>query len=346
MTAVLEFIRTMLEDAVIDYEKEMYRDLCRTLGSLTDWVQSTGGNISVKNKELDVLLIKTSGTRLVHCDFQTYSLKMIESIIQKNESLPTGASIETYFHTFPSKFVVHLHPGPALNFLTTAQSSSFGSYKIVEYEKPGYDLYLKLLPYKDEKVILMKNHGIIVMADTIDDIYKELDALQKTIFSNSLKQSDLMFVSTFRRMLQTKYSVDLLVKPTLHGLYGSTCHDRLFVPYTPDHSVFLTIAPFVIEHAPSVWNEATLHKEFQNHLSIFKEFPTIVCVHGLLYTCSNTFDGCIGLEEMLYSYFSITHTSLSDSLSESEVAKLKNWSSEVERRKKLGLVSHSTVLDL
>lgn len=351
MSDVLSFIKTVLEDSTNEYEKEMedekdknmYIDLCRTIGPLTDLVQSTGGNISVKNTKCDTLHIKKSGTRIVSCDFQTYSLKMIESIVMKNEKLPHGASIETYFHTFPSKFIVHLHPGPALDFLTTVETSSVAEYKVIEYEKPGYDLYLKLLPYKNEKILILKNHGILICENSLDAIYERLNEVVQLIYTYGSKHSDLLFVSTFRKMLQTKYSVDLLVKPFFLGLNGFIFHDRIFFQYTPDHSVFLTKAPFMIEPKPSSLSVDILSNLFEKHLNTYGKttFPTIICVDGMMYTCSKTFDGCIGLEEMLYSYFCISNHSLSKPLCESEVEKLTNWSSEIERKQKLGLIAHS-----
>ncbi len=342
MVEMLSVFKDALELSIKESDKEAYIDLCRTLGPLTDLVQSTGGNISVKNIEFDTLHIKTSGTRIVNCDFQTYSLKSIQTIIDKNLSLPKGASIETYFHTFPSKYIVHLHPGPALDALTSPYSTkdSFKDlikYPIIEYEKPGYELYVSLIPYKNEKVVILKNHGILLMNDNLNELYEMLDEVQKTLFTPRLKRSDVLFVSSFRKMLQTKYNIDLLLKPYLIGLNGFNFHDRIFFPYTPDHSVFLTNAPFMIEPAPSIWNSETLFKDFQKHLDTFSEFPTIVCVDGLIYTCAQTFDGCIGLEEMCYSYFCVSNHSLSKPLLESEVKKLKSWSSEIERRKKLGL---------
>jgi len=346
MVEMLSVFKYALIDSIKESDKETYIDLCRTLGPLTDLVQSTGGNISVKNEEFDTLYIKTSGTRLINCDFQTYSLKEIRSIVEKNESLPKGASIETYFHTFPSKFIVHLHPGPALDALTTSIISCHThKYPILDYVKPGYDLYLQLVPYKNKKVIILKNHGILLMNNDIDELYETLDELQRILFTSSMKRSDVLFVSIFREMLQTKYKMDLILKPYLIGLNGFLFHDRIFFPYTPDHSVFLTNAPFMIEPSPFVWSVEALYKDFQKHLTTFGEFPTIVCVDGLIYTCAQTFDGCIGLEEMCYSYFCVSNHSLSKPLSESEVTKLKSWSSELDRRRKMGLtnttISHS-----
>jgi ribulose-5-phosphate 4-epimerase/fuculose-1-phosphate aldolase len=326
----------------------LYEDLCRTIGPLTDLVQSTGGNISVKDEMLDLLLVKKSGTRIVNCEYQTYSLKEIRSIIEKNEKLPEGASIETYFHTIPSKIIVHLHPGPALDFLTSLSSSSHSPivpYKMIEYEKPGYNLY-KLIESnktKDDKILLLKNHGIIIFGETKEEILHSLQEMKESIFTNSLKSSDILFVDLFRRMIREHYDIDLILKPYLNCLNGFLFYDRIFFPYTPDHSVFLTKAPFMIEPKPSVWSLKTIYSEFQKHLNLFKEFPTIVCVDGMIYTCSKTFEGCVSLEEMLYSYFCISNKS-AHPLSEEETAKLKNWESEIERRKKIGLtniISHN-----
>jgi ribulose-5-phosphate 4-epimerase/fuculose-1-phosphate aldolase len=345
---MLDFMKEFLKKTMKEGDEELYVDLCRTLGPLTDLVQSTGGNISVKDELLDLLLVKKSGSRIVNCDFQTYSLKEIRSIVEKNEKLPEGASIETYFHTLPSKIVVHLHPGPALEYLTNPfihpSISNTSSYKMIEYQKPGYDLYKSILPYKDEKILLLQNHGILLFGETKEEIIESLQEIKQSIFTFGMKSSDILFVSMFRNMMREKYNLDLLLKPYMNCLNGFTFYDRIFFPYTPDHAVFLTKAPFMIEPKPTVWSIKILHSEFEKHLSMFKEFPTIVCIDGMIYTCAKTFDGCISLEEMLYSYFCISNKS-AVSLSEEDVCKLKSWDSELERRKKLGLtniITHST----
>ena len=219
---MLGIITELMKESIKESEEETYIDLCRTIGPLTDWVQSTGGNISVKNKDLDLMLIKTSGTRLINCNYQTYSLKMIESIVEKNEVLPKNASIETYFHTFPAKLIVHLHPGPALDFLTKYESSSFNisyeeidpissfkgivyqTYNMIDYEKPGYELYLKLLPYKNEKVVLMKNHGVLIMDESIDNIIKHMKNIELAIFSKCFSTFDVsdLFATIFLLLIK------------------------------------------------------------------------------------------------------------------------------------------------
>lgn len=179
--------------------------LCADLGKDPLLVQGAGGNVSWK--EGSVLWVKGSGTWLANADKENifvavdlphlqYALS--QGIFEIKPQLVTGQkeqklrpSIETILHALMSqKIVVHLHAINALSHLVTSaskatikqllESTNIESikYAFVDYHKPGPELAqaiqqsLKLNP--DTNVIFLKNHGIVVGAQTVEDILKLL----------------------------------------------------------------------------------------------------------------------------------------------------------------------------
>jgi|GEM_PF-798922 len=195
-----------------------------------DWVQGGGGNFSIKlNKEL--MLIKASGFSfgeisrteglvvVNQAKTKKYFLKILKnkfSLIQENLSnqkiakltfnfLPDKklkASIETGFHSFLGKYVVHTHSVYANLVNCSAKPEELlkkifknsQDFVFVKYQNPGLNLtkgikrevtsYFKLkktLP----KVIFLKNHGLIVNGQTLAecfDVYLKFDRALKKYF--------------------------------------------------------------------------------------------------------------------------------------------------------------------
>ena len=93
------------------------------------------------------------------------SLHGPEPDIQKLALSSERPSLETYFHAFLRKYVVHLHPTHLNSFLC---SDNLG---MVDYYKPGFELSKKVLEsYKGQPVIYLRNHGVIYHADTFKGV--------------------------------------------------------------------------------------------------------------------------------------------------------------------------------
>lgn len=183
---------------------------CANLGKDRLLVQGAGGNVSYKDD--GVLWIKGSGTWLANADvediFVPVDLVGLQNALTKArfdfkpEVLASHAkkklmpSIETVLHALmPQKFVVHLHAVDALSYLVTrncktilqerltqAANKHFINSIFVDYHKPGPELakaiYRALAINPNANVVLLKNHGIVIGAGSIDEIIALLQSIQ------------------------------------------------------------------------------------------------------------------------------------------------------------------------
>lgn len=194
--------------------------LCSELGQDHLIVQGAGGNFSWK--EGDVLWVKASGTWLSQAleknIFVSVDLQEIQHKIAQNDFKITPAtldqaalkpSIETILHALmPQKFVAHLHPVDLVTLLIQAderwlkkleQSALLNNYLLLDYAQPGIPL-AKLLHdglknKKDAQLILLKNHGVVYAADTLDALKAGLAELlnsfqQPPVLSSAQEVSD------------------------------------------------------------------------------------------------------------------------------------------------------------
>ncbi|MBE0600930.1 MAG: class II aldolase/adducin family protein, partial [Firmicutes bacterium] len=184
-------------------------------GSDARYVLAGGGNTSVKGN--GVLYVKASGTRLSDIQetgFVKMDMGKISAMFQKaypredaqreSEALQDmmdarlpgedlRPSVECMLHgLFPQTFVLHLHPA-LVNGLTSAAKGEeyckelFANAAVwVPLTKPGYTLAkvcYDLFEIRKQangtvpNILFMQNHGVIVAADTVE----EIDALMERV---------------------------------------------------------------------------------------------------------------------------------------------------------------------
>jgi putative hydrolase of the HAD superfamily len=154
-------------------------------------VQGPGGNISIKLD--DLLLIKSSGCILGNisytdgycivdkneCDkmVKTNQNKIVEAKIFGNR-VP---SMETYFHSFMKKYTIHLHFTPSNIYFCSNNIIKMEDFHynniIIEFYNPGIDLAREILNLYDSScdIYFLKNHGLIITADSIDEVLNYYD---------------------------------------------------------------------------------------------------------------------------------------------------------------------------
>ena len=172
-----------------DLEKELdnFVKICNKYGKRFDLVQCGGGNISFKWE--NVLFIKSSG---VHMENMTknFGYSIIENKKLK-EDIENGifkeltdysiiknrkASIETYMHSILKNYTVHLHPILINKLLVrkdnTILEKKFPEALIIDYATPGKNLCKEILKkdYKNKRIFFLLNHGIILTADSYEEI--------------------------------------------------------------------------------------------------------------------------------------------------------------------------------
>ncbi len=212
------------------------------IGSITDLVQSSGGNVSQKTNSK--LWIKGSGKYLKDARLENIFIELNienltdEEILRTEDfavSIPTSntPSIETNLHIIlKKKYVTHLHSlgSISLGVSDFSKNSIFIKNRIsfIPYARPGINLAKEIYNSKvsGEDTIVLKNHGVIFVGETIEEI-------EEKIFSfEDLAKSFLDACIT-----DSKYPdwIEILISGVL----------------TPDEAVFLGEVPFIRSESPT-----------------------------------------------------------------------------------------------
>lgn len=243
-------------------------DLASGLGADPLLVQGSGGNISWK--EGDVLWVKASGTQFAQASNQdifvpvdlshlreAISVRNFSSaprVVSKSDLRP---SIETFFHALiPQKIVVHLHAVDALTYLVRNDWVSEIEQRLPEevlagfvpYRMPGNDLAEAigdlLLTRPELNTFFLQNHGLIVAAETIQEV-KRLLTMVLGCLKTLPDEQDVDLVA-----VQVHPGFEIVSDLRIHQLaQNSLFFDRLTSDWaiSPDHVVFLGARPTVVE---------------------------------------------------------------------------------------------------
>lgn len=132
-----------------------------------------GGNISIKTGS--DIIIKPSGI-----DLKSDIVKITQVNEQKTYSIIGNEirniaylkpSMELGFHkVLPSKYVLHYHPLYILRFLCGDAECLANIGDIVEYHHPGSCDLIDAISNTSKHIIFLKNHGVIIHSDTIEEI--------------------------------------------------------------------------------------------------------------------------------------------------------------------------------
>jgi rhamnose utilization protein RhaD (predicted bifunctional aldolase and dehydrogenase) len=246
-----------LRDAMVAY--------CTRAGADPLLVQGAGGNVSWK--EGDTLWIKASGTWLADASqrdiFVPVDLPHLQQELAagRHESKPQvkgehalRPSIETVLHALmPHKVVVHLHAIEVLahlvreDFTESLRRSGLQDAfdcAMVDYHKPGVALaravQTALAQTPSARVVFMRNHGVVVGGDDVDDVERvmhELVARFKTVplslMAQAVPTEPLVIGDAVYRPLQEFALHQLATDPRLYGRLAK------FWALYPDHVVFL-----------------------------------------------------------------------------------------------------------
>ena len=273
-----------------------YIYLSKLFGACIDYVQATGGNISVKTGT--ELIIKKSGFAMaetteskgyVICSLDRLSnteIPIDNSIISGD--LPGKPSMEIFFHLLPPKYIIHIHPTPMMKDLC---SRDFGGFRalfptalFVPYFQPGQELGDYIVKnYSSESIIFLANHGVIFLGESINEVIETVD----TAFSLlNKKSSDIKCMHLLYSQLGSAH----FIKPSF--LLSCNLSKSALHRYTPDFHLFL---------GPAVCN---LEDE---SLADYKlkwngKLPSILYSKNQYYIISTSSKSADFIEQMFYSY--------------------------------------------
>jgi len=177
-----------------------YPFLLKIIGNILD-SPGFGGNISIKDDKK--ILIKSSGEDLKNenSDCCIVNLKD-DSVIgggyfSRDEFTATNISrkpsMEYSFHKLiESKYVVHYHPVYVLPYLCSdysfeTEKQKIENLKIIDYYHPGKDLAEYLETTEKSKRLFLRNHGVIIHGDTLQDIIISYNIIKNNFFKTHSK---------------------------------------------------------------------------------------------------------------------------------------------------------------
>lgn len=324
---------------------------CAAVGADPLLVQGAGGNVSWK--EHGTLWVKASGKWL--SDAAQSDVFVPVDLIKMREALAAGhfdavpvaldvtglrPSIETVLHALmPQRFVAHLHAVDALAFLVrqdagesvvAVMEASFGAgWAIVEYQKPGAALAksvahaLALRP--GARVILMRNHGVVLGADSMDELQSLLERFIVSFRSITTESED--------------WRGDLVEQPPgLPGyqvIAGSRIQSLAVMPARfnllqsgwalyPDHVVFLGAKPIIHE----------TFKDWQMHVAADPAAVNkLIFIQGVAVYAESSFSAAQLAQLNCYAEVlaRVPHDAILKSLTQDEIDDLLNWDAEKHR---------------
>ncbi len=326
--------------------RELIENFCSFISKDTSLVQGTGGNISWKSD--NKLYVKASGTSLGETlkknIFVDINLKYFSESTSlnnfklnlKNFQTSLRPSIETMFHgLIPFKYVLHLHAVEPLSSLVRKEKFERKIWEkcpnnpiIINYKKPGEDLakeiFMKSIKKKFSNLYLLRNHGIIICANKIEEIEKILNSTIKYF-----KKCNSNFYKTKpKNTISVNFEIDKF-KFHLEKKFYNLFWEKKFYSFLktnwnlyPDHVVFFNSKPIIFECLKDFYNS----KMSDEKLIFIKGIGALINKNLTNHYIDN-----------LNLYFDVlSKQSLNknlENLRSIEVKKLTNWEAEKYRKK-------------
>ncbi|MHC4873775.1 MAG: SDR family NAD(P)-dependent oxidoreductase [Planctomycetota bacterium] len=224
-------------------------------------------------------------------------------------------SVETVMHNLlPQKYVIHTHPN-LINALSSAKDAEKHCKKIFgkdaiwcEIVKPGLCLSVtlneKITEYqntykKDPKIIIMQNHGLVVAADTLDQLKKISSNVMKKV-SKAVKtkaaekpvkidRARAAQLAPAIRMLNLQASggsasICTFASNKLISDFVKTKSDfgKLKRPFNPDQIVYCGDEPLYVSAKKDIEAQyVELINSFSSYIEKKKKAPRIIAVQNL-----------------------------------------------------------------
>lgn len=319
MESLLDFYSIMIERI------EKMSEISRRIGERFDLVQAGGGNVSFKFR--DLMFIKSSGTNISEINlFNGYTIidlnqlrnnqsnSLIDCcVIKKNKP-----SIETYMHSFLKTYTVHIHPIETNFYLVQKDTGNlFDNELVIDYITPGKSLADEIeKKYKDENVIFLKNHGIIVTSGNIDEIIPLINKIMNKYNHSSHIVKTCEVSNKISSLMESIYNKPFITSKIKGYVEGRSSSISLF----PDKVVYCGHYYF---------KEEITKENIRNFVERTKEIPKIFIHESSIYICSNSLKKCKEIEEVFISHeLILNQQSELQELDLEEIHYLLNWEDE------------------
>ena len=286
-----------------------YLHLSKLFGACIDYVQATGGNISVKDG--DRIIIKKSGFAMsettIDKGYIICSLEKLQSMFNSGNDditssilsgdLPGRPSMEVFFHMLPCKYVVHIHPTAFMKHLC---SPTFGRLKsifkdelFIPYLQPGRFLAEAIFKdYSSQQIIFLANHGVIFLGDSLETLVKNIH--NSFLKISASRSSNLLF-------LHSLLSISNELQEKVYVKSSFLLSDECRIPtkirrLTPDFHLFLG------DDVIQVIDITLLKEQLIHYRQFYTTFPKILFYDNIHYVIGSSVKSVDYIEQMYYSY--------------------------------------------
>ncbi len=340
-------------------EMKNFIKLSKYFGCRFDVTQGAGGNTSAKSDD-GSMLIKASGvylseisqnygyarvdnlkiSEIFKLNIETKSKKEKDEIASNlvnsaNYTTKFRPSIETLLHSILKKYTLHSHP-IALNAITCRKNCKkileniFKDEDIsfVEYKTPGFELASELKKvYNGEKIIFLKNHGLIVSSDSAKEVI-------------DITEGILEKIEKFLKIDFTKYKLTTQIYNMLEnlGLYDKTpylCSDIFLnnniknkyiysLPFCPDKMVYCGYKTLNLN----------CEDDIRQYQKAYFDIPKVVIYKDNLFFIANNTKKAKEAEDVLKSHLMsliLYKDNEIDFLKDEEIGYIGNWEAEKYR---------------
>jgi rhamnose utilization protein RhaD (predicted bifunctional aldolase and dehydrogenase) len=250
------------------------------------------------------------------------------------------ASIETMFHSIlPQKYVVHLHEVNSLSRLVGKEAKDVCQrlmpdefkFIFIEYHKPGADLARAIhksgVRLEALDFIFLRNHGIIILDDKIENLSKKLDRFRQVFEIEPREFSAPHLPVEMKIPAALDKNFTWVHEPEIHALavdMALLSHVKNNWVMYPDHAVFLGAHPCIVEgcELDELGENKIMENKFifvsnvgvlKNNSSNVAEFEQLMCYSDVL--------------RRIYVNSSVCNLELSD------IASLLDWDAEKYRQR-------------
>jgi rhamnose utilization protein RhaD (predicted bifunctional aldolase and dehydrogenase) len=346
-------ILSLDNEEYLQLSKELI-NISKKLGERFDLVQAGGGNVSFKIG--NYMFIKSSGCNLTELDLNKNIvgldyIKIKDNFVindrdKKTRELKTKTlvnnniiflkqykpSIETVMHSICQKFTIHLHPIQfnkisSLSNCDIILNKLFENYLLIDYFTPGIDVALEINKYyKNEKIIFLKNHGIVFTSNDLTELEELIDdTINKLENYLKLDFNKYKYVNQISKSLEIKFKnsfITYLSEDTEIQKYD--LNEEMLQTFIPDKLVYCGKSIIKID-------KLNLEKENQNYYQKYKEIPKLFLKDKNLYISSNSLKKCYEIESVLKSHL-LCYNPNNLLLEKEELDYLNNWEAEKFRK--------------
>ncbi len=336
--------------------------LAKYAGGRFDLVQAGGGNVGVKIDTENMLVTQAWGitltetnenvgyahvntasvadilsdTRVLRADSLTDKNITANELLRSSNYTPhIKPTAEVYLHALmPFKYTLHLHP-TAINCLLIIDNpqtwiqSSFPTAGFIDYATPGLEVsllfndYFSSLPAnKLPHLVFMKNHGLMIGDDNMEQLISHVETLidkaeKLSGINNQRYRYTTKIASLFNQLQQTHQHIAYLSEDQwINQIYAENKPVFFSRPVYPDQFIYNGLMPCVLDELSTA--------ELLAYQSRHEALPKVVIYKDHIYFIARHIPFAKEMEDVFKSHLHILlHCNQATILNDAQIKKIR-----------------------